>query len=62
MLVFFLGGRGSIIPTLVVAFGSIFLPVKLVQSLYNPYLIGGFNPFENMLVKLDHFPRVGVNI
>ena len=25
-------------------------------------LVGGFNPFENMLVKLDHVPQVGVKI
>ena len=22
-----------------------------------PELVGGFNPFEKILVKLDHFPR-----
>ena len=51
---FFLGG-GSIIPTLVVAFGSIFLPIKLVQSLYNPYLVGGFNPFEKYACQIGSF-------
>ena len=26
------------------------------------YLSGGFNPVEKRLVKMDHFPQVGVNI
>jgi len=23
----------------------------------NIYLVGGFNPFEKILVKMDHFPK-----
>ena len=27
-----------------------------------PKLVGGFNPFEKLIVELDHFPQVGVKI
>ena len=28
-----------------------------IQTLWEPVLVGGFNPFEKILVKLDHFPK-----
>ena len=35
---------------------KIYLP-KMKGSSSNHHLVGGFNPIEKMLVKLDHLPR-----
>ena len=48
-------GRYTYNPALLVALASIFLPVKKIYSLCNPYLVGGFNLFKKYALQIGSF-------